>query len=119
VLVPQTDADGIDLGGIRLPEAAVPLATLTGWNLRAPERGASTELAEFYGSAFPFAKTKDARTAAHDPRSSIAERYASREDYGKFVNAAAEDLIGRRFVLPQDRDFVVERAMRLWDAVAQ
>ncbi len=39
VLVPQTDADGIDLGGIRLPEAAVPLATLTGWNLRAAGAG--------------------------------------------------------------------------------
>ena len=29
VLVPQVDADGIDLGGVRLPEASVPLATLT------------------------------------------------------------------------------------------
>jgi hypothetical protein len=119
VLVPQTDADGIDLGGIRLPEAAVPLATLTGWNLRAPERGASTELAEFYGSAFPFSKTREARIAANDPRPSIAERYASREDYLKRVHAAAEDLIQRRFVLPQDRDYIVERAARLWDAVAQ
>ncbi len=119
VLVPQTDADGIDLGGIRLPEAAVPLATLTGWNLRSADRGASAELAEFYGSAFPFAKTREARTAAHDPRPSIAERYAGREDYLKRVHAAAEDLIERRFVLPQDRDFIVERAARLWDAVAQ
>jgi hypothetical protein len=119
VLVPQTDADGIDLGGIRLPEAAVPLATLTGWNLRAPERGASTELAEFYGSAFPFAKTREARAAANDPRPSLAERYASREDYLKRVNAAADELIKRRFVLPQDRNFVVERAARLWDAVSQ
>ena len=38
LLVPQVDADGIDLGGVRLPEVSVPLATLTGWNLRAPER---------------------------------------------------------------------------------
>jgi hypothetical protein len=119
VLVPQTDADGIDLGGIRLPEAAVPLATLTGWNLRAPELGASTELVEFYGAAFPFAKTKAARLAAHDPRLSIAERYAGREDYARRVAAAADELIGKRFVLPQDRDFVIQRALRLWDAVAQ
>jgi hypothetical protein len=117
VLVPQTDADGIDLGGIRLPEAAVPLATLTGWNLRDQGRGASAELAEFYGSAFPFEKTKAARVAAHDPRLSIAERYANREEYLKRVNIAAGDLIGKRFVLPQDRDYVVDRAMRLWDAV--
>jgi hypothetical protein len=34
VMVPQVDADGIDLGGIRLPEVAVPLGTYTGWNPR-------------------------------------------------------------------------------------
>ena len=36
VLVPQVDADGTDLGGVRLPEVAVPLATLTGWNFARP-----------------------------------------------------------------------------------
>ncbi len=40
VLVPQVDADGIDLGGMRLPEVSVPLATMTGWNLRSAQRGA-------------------------------------------------------------------------------
>jgi hypothetical protein len=119
VLVPQVDADGIDLGGVRLPEVSVPLATLTGWNLRAAERGAPGEMAEFYGSTFPLAKTKEARAAAHDPRLSIAERYGSRKDYLERVNAAADELIGRRFAMPQDRDFVVERAARLWDALAQ
>jgi hypothetical protein len=119
VLVPQVDADGIDLGGVRLPEVAVPLATLTGWNLRAPERGAAGEMAEFYGSTFPLAKTKEARAAAHDPRLSIAERYAGREDYLQRAGAAADELIRRRFVLPQDREFVVERAARLWDALAK
>ena len=118
-LVPQVDADGIDLGGIRLPEVSVPLATLTGWNLRAPERGAPGEIAEFYGSTFPLAKTKETRAATHDPRLSIAERYASREEYLKRVNAAADGLIRQRFVMPQDREFVVERAARLWDALAK
>ena len=33
-LVPQTDKDGIELAGIRLPDIAVPLATYTGWNFR-------------------------------------------------------------------------------------
>ncbi|MGP8243105.1 MAG: alpha/beta hydrolase domain-containing protein, partial [Bryobacteraceae bacterium] len=119
LLVPQVDADGIDLGGVRLPEVAVPLATLTGWNLRAPERGAAAEMAEFYGSTFPLEKTRQAREEAHDPRLSIAERYSSREDYLKRATRAADDLIRRRFVLPQDRDFVVERAARLWDALAK
>ena len=119
VLVPQVDADGIDLGGVRLPEVSVPLATLTGWNLRDAQRGAPAEIAEFYGSTFPFLKTREARTTAHDPRPSIAERYPSREEYLKRVDAAADDLIGRRFLLPQDRDFVVQRAAQLWDALAK
>jgi hypothetical protein len=119
VLVPQVDADGIDLGGVRLPEVDVPLATFTGWNLRAPERGAPGEIAEFYGSTFPLAKTKEERSAAHDSRLSIAERYASREAYMAKINEATDALIRRRFVLPQDRDFVIERAARLWDALAK
>ncbi|MGA7237341.1 MAG: alpha/beta hydrolase domain-containing protein [Bryobacteraceae bacterium] len=119
VLVPQVDADGIDLGGVRLPEVSVPLATLTGWNLRSAQRGAQDQIAEFYGSTFPLAKTKEQRAAAHDPRLSITERYANREDYVKRASAAADELIRQRFVLPQDRDFVVECAARLWDALTK
>ena len=33
VLVPQVNADGNDVSGIRLPEVAVPLGTYTGWNI--------------------------------------------------------------------------------------
>jgi hypothetical protein len=35
VFVPTTDADGNDIAGIRLPDIAAPLATYSGWNLRA------------------------------------------------------------------------------------
>src|SRR5262245_54266197 len=41
VLVPKTDADGNDIAGIRLPDVAVPLATYTGWGLRAYPSGAN------------------------------------------------------------------------------
>ena len=119
VLLPQTDADGIDLGGIRLPELAVPLGTITGWNLRAPERGAPEELAEFYGSIFPFARTKEERERTGDARRSVVERYAGREEYVKRVEAAADESIAGRFLLPQDRGAVVERAVKLWDALMQ
>ncbi len=119
LLVPQVDADGIDLGGIRLPELAVPVATITGWNLRPPERGASEEMAEFNGSIFPFAKTKKDREQFKDPRLSIAERYASREEYIKRATAAADDLVRRRFLLPEDRDRAVDRAARLYDALTK
>jgi len=74
LLVPQVDADGIDRGGIRLPEVAVPLATITGWNLRAADRGAPGEMTEFYGSIFPFAKTAEARAQARDPSAMLPAR---------------------------------------------
>lgn len=117
VLVPQVDADGIDLGGIRLPELAVPLATITGWNLRAPDRGAPEEMAEFLGAFLAFPKTKEDRVNSHDPRLSIQERYQSRERYLQRVNAAADRLVWQRFVLPQDRERIVDRAAKLWDAL--
>jgi hypothetical protein len=117
LLVPQVDADGIDRGGIRLPELQVPVATITGWNLRAPERGASEEMVEFLGSIWAFPKTKEERAKANDPRLSLAERYPNRDEYLKRVTAAADDLVKQRFVLPMDRDRVINRAAKLYDAV--
>ena len=39
VLVPQVDADGNDVGGVRVPELVWPLMTYTGWNPRSPSIG--------------------------------------------------------------------------------
>jgi hypothetical protein len=119
LLVPQVDGDGLDRGGIRLPEMAAPLATITGWNFRAPERGASEEMVEFLGSIWPLAKTKEERTRTGDPRLSIAERYPTRDAYRKRVEAAADELVKGRYLLARDRDWTVERAMKLWEAVAK
>jgi hypothetical protein len=49
----------------------------------------------------------------------VAERYAGSEEYVKRDNAAADELIAGRFLLPRDRGVVVERAERLWDALMQ
>ena len=38
-LVPQVDEDGNELAGIRLPDQAVPIGTLTGWNFRTTSTG--------------------------------------------------------------------------------
>src|SRR5258707_10844212 len=87
--VPQADADGNDLGGVRLRELQVPLATYTGWNLRDPSIGAADLRVSFLGSFLPFARSAAEREKSGDPRPSVAERYASREQYmGKFAEAA-------------------------------
>jgi hypothetical protein len=118
VLVPQTDADGNDLGGVRLPELQVPLATYTGWNLRDPDIGAPHLRLAMVGSFLPFARNASDREKSGDPRLSIAERYVSREQYmGKFAEAAM-NLIQARFLLREDLAAVLERGQREWNEIA-
>jgi len=118
VLVPQADADGNDLGGVRLPELQVPLATYTGWNLRDPSIGAADLRLSFLGSFIPFARTAAEREKSGDPRPSIVERYSSHEQYvGKFAEAALK-LVKDRFLLREDLAAMLERGEREWHEVA-
>ena len=115
LLVPQVDADGNDVSGIRLPDVAVPLATLTGWNFR---HGSDTALAPLLGSFVPFAPTRAVRQKTHDPRPSIEARYASREAYLAKVRKVAETLVRERYLLGADVQGVVREAAAHWDALA-
>jgi hypothetical protein len=118
VLVPQSDADGNDLGGVRLPELAVPLATYTGWNLRDPSIGAADQRLSFLGSFIPFARSLEEREKSGDPRLSISERYASSDQYMQKFAEAAKKLIAERFLLAEDLPVVLERGRREWEEVA-
>ncbi len=118
VLVPQVDADGNEVGGLRLPEVAVPLATYTPWSYRAEEIGAPGELADFRGSFLPFAATRDERQASGDPRPSLEERYRSREEYVGRYTAAALELVEGRYLLAEDLPEMIAHAGRLWELVA-
>jgi hypothetical protein len=118
-LVPQTDRDGIELAGVRLPEIEVPLATYTGWNFRNPGSGGADQLYPLLGSYIPFPATADARAAVKDPRTAIAERYASKQDYLDKVRAAADKLVAERYLLAEDVPQVVERAGRHWDLLTK
>jgi hypothetical protein len=114
-MVPQVDQDGIDIAGIRMPELAVPLATYTGWNLRAPEIGAPEMLSTQIGSFIPFARTKAERMKSGDSRLSIEERYAGKDDYLKKFEAAAQSLAGQRYLLPGDVPSLAKRGAAEWD----
>jgi hypothetical protein len=117
-LVPQVDADGIDLGGIRVPEVAVPLATYTGWNLRDPAAGVPDALGTYTGSWLPFARTRAERERTGDPRSSIEERYAGRAAYLERVKQAAQALAARRLLREADIPRIVEHSAAEWDYAA-
>ena len=114
-LVPQTDKDGIELAGVRLPDIEVPLATYTGWNFRNPAVGGEDTLYPLLGSYVPFPPTAEARTTVKDPRAAIAERYASKQAYLDKIRAAADKLVADRFLLAADLPAVLDRAGRHWD----
>jgi hypothetical protein len=109
------DKDGNDLGGVRLPQLEVPLATYTGWNLRDPKTGMAKERVSFLGSWLPLPKTKN----GDDSRIPIAERYPSREEYLKKFAEAANKLVAERFLLGEDVDALVKRGGDEWDFVTK
>jgi hypothetical protein len=117
VLVPNVDEDGNDLGGIRLPDLAVPLGTFTGWNVAIPPATGLRYLAGLVGSFEPFARTRADRVRAHDPRPSIDERYKNRTDYLAQVTRAAGDLVHARYLLDSDVPAVLARARAAWSAI--
>jgi hypothetical protein len=115
--VPQVDADGNDIAGIKTPEIQVPLATYTGWNLRTAEIGGSTMLYDIAGSFIPFPLTKADRLKTGDPRLSIEERYASKQDYLTKYERAANSLVQERFMLPQDVPNFLKQGAAEWDYI--
>ncbi len=119
-LVPAADADGNDLAGVRLPDLTVPVGTHTGWNLRHPDTGAPEQLMSMQGSTHWFPATVAQRRDTGDPRPSIEERYASREDYSAQVRVAATKLAEAGYLLSGDIDLVVNSCLERYDvATAQ
>ncbi len=113
--VSDIDDTGNEVAGIRLPDLSVPVATHLGWNPRDPETGAPEQIIPMLGSSHFFAPTRANREAAGDPRPSIEERYASREDYLAQVHAAVDRLVTERYLLPEDIDIVVRACAERYD----
>lgn len=107
-LIPLTDPDGNDVTGIRLPEIAVPLATYTGWALRAGP--AANDGCDASGQQIAFAKTRPERDASGDPRLSIKERYKTHEGYVRHVEKAVRMLLRERVLLEEDAARYIEAA---------
>ena len=111
IQVPQVDADGNDLGGVRYPDMQAPVATYIGWALR--KAGfAEGELMMTNGCIKAFARTKAERERIGDPRLSIEERYPSHQAYIDIVKRAVAELVQEGFMLPEDGESYVEAAKR-------
>jgi hypothetical protein len=109
VLLPQVDADGNDVAGIRSVFLQVPVGTYTGWNPGRKDRFENGQC-NLQGSFIPFASTRTERLAVGDPRRSIEERYPTKDAYVGAIKAAAEVLVQQRLLLPEDAKTMMDQA---------
>ncbi len=109
VLEMQVDGDGNDLAGIRSVFLQTPVGTYTGWNLGRKDRF-ENGMCNLQGSFIPFAATKAERAAVGDSRLSIEERYPTKEAYLTAFKKGADDLVAKRYLLPEDAALLVKRA---------
>ena len=115
--LPQVDADGNELAGLRSPDVAVPLATYTGWSLFDPDFGPGDQLVSLQGSYIPFSATRSMREQRGDPRPAILERYANRDEYLGRLTQYSVELVDRGYLLAEDVPEIVRRAAAHWDAL--
>ncbi len=90
------DVHGIAIGGIRLPQVEVPLAT----NSAVPLSGTIFALLE--GSSHPFDEAK------------VRELYGNRDEFLARFEAAAETAVAEGVLLPRDVDRLVDEARSSW-----
>jgi hypothetical protein len=102
-LVPQVDEEGNDLGGVRTPDVAVPLAVYSGWNLRSAQIGQPGALIGNSGSFLPFSQEK------------AAKRYVSVEGYLRQWDREAQALAADGLLLPEDIPSMRQSARAKWE----
>jgi hypothetical protein len=117
VFIPQVDADGNDVPGIRMPELVVPLATYTGWNLFNERSGPANVMSTTTGSFIPFPRTRAEREKTNDPRLSVEERYRNRDQYLDLVSKSANDLVSKGYLIKEDVPRIIQQAGSRWDYV--
>jgi len=109
-LLPQVNADGNDLDGLRSVTLQAPLATYTGWNVR--RAGFSQgDACDLTGSSIPLALTQAQRIASGDPRPSLQERYGTLAGYTTAAQAAAASLVKQGYLLSSDQAAAVASAV--------
>jgi Alpha/beta hydrolase domain len=119
VLVPRSGGDGNDLGCLLPAEVAVPLATYTGWNLRAKHVGAENALASLMGSYIPLPKNETERKASGDPRFSVPARYGNFDAYRKQFENACRLMMEDGYLLEEDARRLIAGREKAWNAATK
>jgi hypothetical protein len=109
ILVPQLDATGNTIAGIRSVEVQAPLGSNLEFNYDATP--GIVDLALISGAFIPLHKTEAARLAAGDSRPSLEGLYGTQQGYVAAVRAAATRLVSQRFLLQRDADRLIQNAI--------
>lgn len=109
MMVPRTDSDGNELGGVPSVLRDAPLGSYFGWNITAAGFHKSQNC-DYTGGYIPFAVTQQERIANNDPRLSLQERYGTHAGYVQAVAAAAANAVAQGFLLQADADALVAAA---------
>jgi hypothetical protein len=108
-VVPRTDPDGNEVGGVPVVLMKAPLGTYLGWNITASgfHKG---QVCNYQGGWIPFAKTYAERLLTGDPRPSLQERYQDHAGYVAEVTRAADAVMATGFLLKADHDALIAAA---------
>ena len=101
-VVAAVDSAGNEIGGVRMPDVEVPVATHTGFNPRHMDSGGAGQILEYVGSTLPLGD--------------LEQRYKNKDDYLQLVRAAAQELVDGRLVLEQDIELCIAIASERYDA---
>jgi hypothetical protein len=104
VQVPALDQDGNAIGGIRLPDIAVPLGS------HAVQNPPLSFLCALAGGYRAFPKTAEDKVASADTRLSLKERYKDKNDYLNRIRASALSLEKRGLLLDEDTAVILDAA---------
>ncbi len=102
IQTPQRDADGNPVGGVRLPDVAVPLGI---YGLQNEPLTSFT--CSLVGAYRPFARTKEGTDGKHP---SLEDLYKDQSDYVNRVRVAARTAQAEGFLLPEDAAVIVDAA---------
>jgi hypothetical protein len=106
VLVPAVDANAMPVGGVRFPDAVVPLGEPLPAAVSPVSTASMSATCGNLGGFAPFAAAQ------------LAQTYGSDTAYAAQYDAALKPLIAAGYVLPGDETAMVNRAQSLYDTYA-
>jgi hypothetical protein len=101
-VVAAVDPAGNEIGGVRMPDVEVPVATHTGFNPRHLDSGGTGQILEYVGSTLPLAD--------------LTQRYSNKDEYLEQVGVAAKALMDGRLLLDEDLQLCMAIASERYDA---